>query len=228
MYTIDGTYFVRELYIPNASGNDMDRSGAQGEREQYIDGMSRLVYKSALGLELFQEFDSDPNIIDGIPNTNAPTKWQNLVNGTSYRYSGEDYRWEGMISQEGTFKTSLLAYYTFYRFLYDNDSTMTGTGNKVINTKNTTIVNNTQHLTTVWNEFVKMYRGNCMNHNYYNNKAVVYNYKGVPFYDYFGNENNNYVDLITFLTHNESNYQNAAKSLYINQEPIIYKNQLGL
>ena len=41
-----------------------------------------------------------------------------------------------------------------------------------------------------------------MNHNYYNNKAVVYNYKGVPFYDYFGNENNNYVlvgNIVRFL-----------------------------
>lgn len=225
MYTIDESCFVRELYVPNASGDSMDRSGAQSKLTQYIDGMARLVYKSALGEESFEEFDNDPNIIDGVPNENAPVKWLNLVNGTSYRYDGKDYRWQGMISEEGTFKTSLLAYYTFYRYLFDNDSAMTGTGNKVVNTKNTTIVNNTQHLISVWNQFVQMYAGDSGNCN---NNASYYHHNGVPVVDYYKGNNTKYVDLITFLTHNESNYTGAAKSLEINQEPIIFKNQLGL
>lgn len=212
-YLIDETYFQRELFVPNA--DDQDR-GAYKELQEFIDEKSRLCLKEALGYVLFKELDS--YIDDGNLEGSAPSIWGNLVNGVEYTVNGNTYKWEGLISTEGAFKRSLLANYTYYYWLYYNQSTMSGVGEVVLNAKNAINVNSTQRLVSTWNTFLQMYQGNKTQSGY--NK---YYHKGIKVIDYIGGgTDDNYVHLIKFLSDNNEYYPNAALKLH---KP---KNQLGL
>lgn len=212
-YLIDETYFKRELFVPNADDQDRD---AYNELQEFIDGKSRQCLKQALGRELFEDLDS--NITSGNLDSGAPQKWLNLVNGTDYTVNGETYNWQGLLIQEGAFKKSLLAYYTFYHWLYYNQSTLSGVGEVVLQSKNAISINSTQRLISVWNEFVEMYQGKQNKYTY-----NEYYHRGIKVIDWLGcNTNDYYVSLVKFLSDNDTDYPNATLKLY------NVKNQLGL
>ena len=209
-YLIDETYFQRELFVPNA--DDQDRSVYQ-DLQAFIDEKSRLCLKEALGYTLFK--DLDENITNGVLNADAPQKWKDLVNGVEYTKNGYTFYWEGLLVQDGAFKKSLLANFTFYHWLLYNQSTMSGVGEVVLNAKNAININSTQRLTTVWNSFVEMYQGKQFEYNY-----KTYHRNGIKVVDWIGkNTSDYYSSLIMFLSDNEENYPNASLKIYneINQ-----------
>ena len=212
-YIIDETYFQRELYVPNAGELN---SGALEELTQFIDEKSRLCLKEVLGYSLFKDFDS--NMSYGNIEGTAPVKWLNLVNGVEYTIDGKSYKWQGLKVEEGAFKRSLLANYTFYYWLEFNQSRMSGVGEVVLTAKNAVNVNPTQRLVKVWNEFVDMYQGS----EYINTPSTYY--KGsVKVTDYYsGSDNSDFVSLLQFLSDNDTDYLDAPLKMYRKQ------NQLGI
>ena len=209
-YLIDGSYFQRELFVPNA--DDTERS-AYTELQEFIDDKTRLLLREVLGYALFKDLDS--NITNGVLDVGAPQKWLNLVNGVEYVESGNTYYWEGLLVQEGAFKKSLLANFVFYHWLYYNQSTMSGVGEVVLNAKNAVGINSTQRLTAVWNQFVGMYQGKQTKYTY-----SEYRRNGIKVIDWVGNNTNDYYSsLIMFLSHKDTDYPDAPLKLYkvINQ-----------
>lgn len=212
-YIIDETYFQRELYVPNSQELN---SGSLEELTQFIDEKSRLCLKDVLGYELFNDLDS--NIEFGNLKDDATQKWKDLVNGVEYTIDGNTFRWQGLKVEEGAFKKSLLANYTFYYWLDYNQSRMSGVGEVVLNAKNAVNVNSTQRLVKIWNEFVDMYQGGDLNHTprrYYKGSLKVT--------DYFGGDNSSdFVSLLQFLSDNDTDYVDAPLKRYNKQ------NQLGI
>ncbi len=213
MYLIDASYFIREIHIPNVNESNTD---AGTKLEYFVDEKVRLLLSTkALGSVLFNQLNS--NITNGVLSNTAPQKWKDLVNGKTYTKDDKTYVWEGLLQTKGTFKKSLLAYYTYYYWLMDNVSTMVGIGEVRGEAKNAVNVNSTQRLTTVWNEFIKLYQGE--NDCYILQK---YLYNGVPVSDYYNNNQNNYVSLLRFLKDNETDFPDATLEMF------EFKNQLGL
>lgn len=212
MYIIDETYFIKELRIPNTS--EIDVSGSDAPFVMWIDQYARLCLQDALGSDLFIDFDSD--VTAGVLDAGAEQRWKNLVNGVDYTYQGKDYSWKGLIFTEGTFKGSVLAYFVYCHWLEYQLSQQTGLGESRGEAVNSMSANSTHRYVTTWNTFVKMYQGRTTA-----TSTLTY-VKGVPFYDYFGDNPTGYVSLIDFLKHNETDYPDAALKEY------NYQNTFGL
>jgi hypothetical protein len=160
-----------------------------------------------LGAELFLDFDS--HLTGGVLDSNAPQKWKDLVNGATYTKDNKTYVWKGIKYTEGTINESLLAYFVYY-YSYQN-SINSSVGQVVVNPRNAENINPSEHLTNVWNIFIRNYQGststNCL--QFYNN------------FDFFEN-NNTYVSLMQFVIDKKENYVN------INGPMLNYKNRFGL
>jgi len=209
MYLIDKTYFIKNLHVPNT---EEPTSDASTDLDMSIDRYVRQFMQFTLGNVLFTDFDS--YVTDGELEITAPQKWLNLVNGCEYTKDGIDYVWQGLKYELGLYKVSLLANYTYVNH-YQN-TTNSILGQIAIDPKNGVVVNPTDHLVSVWNEFVEMYQGaNCSNGfvNYYDN---------VVFVDYYQYRENGFVSYLQFLQDNKEDYPDFKAGI------INFKNSLGI
>jgi len=206
MYLINEANFTRELSIPNLTSS---QSGNAVELNYYADEKPRLLLQMSLGNVLFSQLDSQ--VTSGILNVDADQKWKDLVNGKEY----DGKVWKGLNYLEGSFKVSLLAYYTYWNWV--NDSYLS---NFQIQAKNADNINPTSTLVDIWNKFLEMYQG-------INNYCLprVSNIYGTTFVDYFGNNNSKYVSLLQFLKDNPTDYSNPQLYTF---ENISNSNSLGL
>lgn len=210
MYLIDKDYFIKSISVPNVEEPSSD---ATLELNISIDKYARQFLQFTLGNVLFTELDS--HITNGALDVLAPLKWLNLVNGCDYTVDDVTYTWNGLLVEQGLYKSSILAHYTYLNH-YQNDIN-TQLGQIVIEPKNGVNVNPTEHLVTIWNEYVDMYQGNTCNY------PTHYFHNNVLFKDYYGaNHNNGYVSYLQFLTDNKVDYPN------ISAKHLSYQNQLGL
>jgi len=222
MYIIDDTYFQSpKREVPNLGEAD---SKSFAELQLLIDEKCRLLLLNFLTVEQFQELDSylvnglfpevyqpDPLLPDYVPQ-----KWIDLVKGCAYEVNDVPLKWNGLTYLLGTSKQSLLADYVYSFWLESQVSYMTGVGDAKGNPKGAVLVNPTQRIVTVWNEFVfqyqdclSSYRG-CQYGNYYRPGGYwIYN-------------NNKEVSLIQFLSDNNEIYPNDNRKFF------EIKNQLGL
>lgn len=209
MYLIDKTYFLKSISVPNT---EEPTSDASTDLDMSIDRYARQFLQMSLGNVLFADLDS--YIIDGELDALAPQKWLDLVNGVSYTKDGVDYVWQGLKYDLGLYKVSILAYYTYVNH-YQNTVNST-LGQVGIDPKNGMIVNPTEHLVSVWNEFVEMYQGaNCSN-------SVTSYHNGVLFTDYYQFKENGYVSYLQFLEDNKDVYEGFKANV------INFKNSLGI
>jgi len=209
MYLIDKTYFLKSISVPNT---EEPTSDASTDLDMSIDRYARQFLQMSLGNVLFTDLDS--YIIDGELDALAPQKWLDLVNGVSYTKDGVDYVWQGLKYDLGLYKVSILAYYTYVNH-YQNTVNST-LGQVGIDPKNGMIVNPTEHLVSVWNEFVEMYQGaNCSN-------SVTSYHNGVLFTDYYQFKENGYVSYLQFLEDNKDVYEGFKANV------INFKNSLGI
>lgn len=206
MYLIDYTYFQgANREIPNLDEAD---SKSFAELERLIDDKCRLFLHYFLTPEEVEEFDSYlvqgffPEITTGIPQ-----KWIDLVNGTTY----DGLVWNGLLQQRGTSRNSLLADYVYHSWLESQASYMTGVGDAKGNPKGASLVNPTQRIVTVWNEFVKQYQG-C--YNGYHTYNGILSYK-----DEFQKTENS---LIKFITDHPEDFTKTDWCFFES------KNQLGI
>lgn len=204
MYIIDESYFQADKSVPNSQELN---STTLTVLEQIIDGKVRLLLKNALGYTLFNDLDS--NITDGAIDVGAPSKWLDLVNGTTYIKGGDTYKWQGLIYTEGTTKNSLLADFVYYYYLEQEAIKKTGVGLVTVSSKNSTNVNIGQTLSLNWNNFIIQYQG------------LLCDYNDWLFESVFTRENN-YVSLLQFLKDNEDDYPDAPLYIY------KLKNEFGI
>lgn len=219
-YLIDETYFTRELRIPNLTTNNLDVAG-DGNFDQWIDRESRLCLRAALGVALFNDLNSNIDANGNLLST-APQKWQDLVNGKNYTYQGEDFRWEGLIYSDGAFKVSLLAYYTYAKWLEFERSRMSGLGEVRGLAANTESVNSTSRYVSIWNTFVYLYQHNFQFYSGYHRQVqprITY-LRGTPFIDYAGSDFTTYSSLLEYLVHQGNDFPDADLRLF------NYKNTL--
>lgn len=203
MYLIDKAYFVRDLAVPNIQPS-LDIPNNEVSFDWYIDRYARQLLQNALGNFLFDELDSQ--ITDGALNSNADQKWKDLVNGKSYTKDNYDLKWKGLIYEEGAFKGSVLAYYTYYHWHLEQMSRMSAMGEVKGKAVNTTAVNSTATSVKIWNKYIMMYQGIC------NERKPSFSIvRGVPFTDYYYQRDSDYVSLLGFLADHEEDYPNALK-----------------
>lgn len=212
MYLIDEANFTREISVPNLtssqSGN-AERLGLYGYEKP------RLLLQMALGNVLFSQLDSQ--VTNGVLNVVADQKWKNLVNGVTY----DGKVWKGLNYTEGSFKVSLLAYFVFWNWVYDNTTTIGSGGEVQIQTKNANNVNPTSSQVQIWNTFTQMYQGST----FYAHRNISYVNDAI-FVDYYGcNNNSNYVNLLQFLKDNPTDYPDANLYYFDNSSN---SNSLGL
>lgn len=206
MYLISEVNFVRELSIPNLSSS---QSGNLELLHLYADEKPRLLLQHCLGFELFEQLDSQ--ITNGVLNEDADQKWVNLVYGCVY----DNKKWKGLLFQEGSFNTSVLAYFTYWNWLNDLYSS-----NLQIQIKNAENVNPTSSQVAVWNKFTSLYQGSLFSY-----KPIKKSINGVWFYDYYSARESNYVSLIQFLEENKEDYPDAELYRFENSSN---SNSLGL
>lgn len=213
MYIINDTYFQSpKREIPNLDEAD---SKSFAELERLIDEECRLFMYNFLTVDEVTEFES--YLVNGIfpkVTTSIPQKWIDLVNGTTYAINGVDLVWNGLIYSLGTSKQSLLADYVYSIWLETQASYMTGVGDAKGNPKGANLVNPTQRIVNVWNEFVKQYQMAWT----YSNGYEWFNYSLYPIC-YIKNSN---VSLLQFLHDNSEVYTSSNRTFF------EVKNQLGL
>lgn len=211
MYIIDESYFTDKLRIPNAS--EIDVTGSADAFGTWIDREARLCLQKALGNVLFADFNSNVTAGAYVPGV---AKWDNFVNGTDYTKNGKTFTWKGLIFTEGVYKGSLLAFFVYCRWLEYQLSYQSGMGEVRGQAANSMSANSTHRYVSLWNSFVEMYQGQF-------EKTYTYSYlKGVPFFDYYGESDDAYVSLLTFLKDNEDDYPEAQLEEY------SYLNTFGL
>lgn len=213
MYIIDDTYFqTPKREIPNLDEAD---SKSFVELERLVDYYGRLFMSYILTPDELTEFNS--YLVNGIfplVTTGIPQKWIDLVNGTTYTSNDVDLVWNGLIYSKGTYKGSVLADYVYSFWLESQASYMTGVGDAKGQPKGAILVNPTQRIITVWNDFVLQYCG--FGGYQYNNwcyAGLIYN--SLP-YSVQGE-----VSLIEFLSDNQTNYTSENRKFF------EVKNQLG-
>jgi len=214
MYIINETYFqAPKREIPNLNESD---SKSFAELAMLIDEKCRLFMYYFLTPDEVVDFNS--YLVDGIfptVTTGIPQKWIDLVNGTTYTSNDVDLVWGGLIQEIGTAKNSLLADFVYYHWLVDNVSYMTGVGDSKGNPKGANLVNPTQRVVNVWNEFVYEYQRDVLS---------SCNDPEYGFYRYYDCDIrlNPKVSLIQFLSDNKTDYTSENRQFF------EVKNQLGI
>lgn len=216
MYIANETYFqAPKREIPNLDEAD---SKAFAELERMSDYYGRLLMSYILTPAELTEFNSF--LVNGIfpsDTTGIPQKWIDLVNGKAYTKNDVSLVWNGLIYSKGTYKGSVIADYVYHYWLETQVSYMTGVGDAKGQPKGAILVNPTQRIITVWNEFVKQYQGVCLASGFDWFSYGTY-YELFPQYYYKDSE----VSLIQFLNDNQEVYTSENRQFF------EVKNQLGL
>jgi hypothetical protein len=144
--------------------------------------------------------------------TDASQKWKDLVNGVSY----DGKVWKGLNYQEGSFKVSILAYYTYWNWLNDKSKETIE-----VATTNATNINQSAKAVQIWNIFVAMYQGVLA----YSTHPLFTYKNGVTFIDYYKGATSGYVSLVEFLNDKKADYPTATPFIICNSSN---SNRLGL
>lgn len=222
MYLIDESFFIREYNIPNVQElGTSDNAGI--ELTLFIDERVRLFLQQALGLTEFKDLDA--NITSGVLDGAAPQKWKDLVNGLDYTNGGKNFSWKGLTHTDGAFKASMLVPYVYYYWHKGQVSQMTGIGDATAETKGMIRVNPSQRLVKTWNVFVELNQGahGMIVNPFVDHTVHVSRYRGVNIFDFVGGDSESgYVDLLTYLTHNDDVYIDTNRRRY------EFKNRMDL
>lgn len=211
MFIIDDTYFTGKINVPNQKEYNGSSVNAI---EEYIQKYGRLFFRETLGNVLYKELidniDSEGNL-----KGDAPDKWKKLINGTEYVNGGVTYTWLGIKGGSDLYKESVLAYFIYLN--YFEITYFTGYSLAVTEAKNSTVVNPSNHMVEIWNDFVNMYQGSC---NY--NPAIYFKSNEVIFKDYYHSNDSGFVSYMQFLLDNDTDYPKVSI------KALQFKNSLGI
>jgi len=149
MSFIDYTYFINDVYLPVIGDAD-----GQTVMTESITRYENEVLTCLLGYELLKELKADLDE-NGIPQTQ---KFIDLVDGKEFSFILDGYtintKWEGLAN---TIKTSLIAYYVYYKYRNNTETLTTTTGEAKNSKENATVMNPFPKLVYSWNEMIKLY-----------------------------------------------------------------------
>ena len=144
MSLIDNTYFVGDIALPNL---DEVSNSFQATMNKY----EEEVLKSLLGYTLYTEFIA---ALAGSP----AQKWIDLRDGAefTFEFCGQTItkKWNGLINSD---LISLISYYTYYKYRYENLSTTTSINDVQGIAENATKVNDTRKMVYAWNRGLSLY-----------------------------------------------------------------------
>lgn len=210
MFIIDDSYFTGKINVPNVT----EYNGSTVEAiEDYINKYGRLFMRETLGNVLFK--DLMLNLDNGELKTDATQKWVDLINGKEYTKNGETYTWQGIKGGCDLYKESVLAYFIYLN--YFEITFFTGFSLASTEAKNSTVINPSNHLVEIHNDFVSLYQGSCTYNpvSYFHSNEVI-------FRDYYHSNDSGYVSYMQFLMDNETDYPNVPI------KPLQFKNSLGI
>jgi hypothetical protein len=152
-----GAYFKNEIRIPNILENgsyttEITDAITKYETECRID---------LLGYELNKLLEAD--LSEGIPQTQ---RFKDLVNGAEFTHpdTGQLLKWIGFVNNE---KESLLAYYIYYNYVYNDNIHLSGVGSVNVQPENAVKVSPFDKLQIAWSKFLKLYSGFDYSENEY-------------------------------------------------------------
>ena len=194
MALIDTTYFQAGItFIPNNNNVNVEIPGVPSsgsDLQLFIDIHERELLINALGIVLYEEYESNP----------SETRWQELINGKTYEVNSNSYRWDGLL---GSNKQSLIAFYVFCEYLRNNQSVYTTTGVVLPSAANSMDVDPTEKYMSCYTSFIKSYQGNYGYYNGcfdYNNPRVIVNCSGMVGLDYSRKSNDSFVNMYQYMT----------------------------
>lgn len=210
MFIIDDSYFTGKINVPNVT----EYNGSTIEAiDDYINKYGRLFMRETLGNVLFK--DLMLNLDNGELKENASQKWVDLINGKEYTKNGETYTWQGIKGGCDLYKDSVLAYFVYLN--YFEITYFTGFSLASTEAKNSTIINPSNHLVEIHNDFVSLYQGSSNYNpiNYFHSNEVI-------FRDFYHSNDSGFVSYMQFLLDNETNYPKVSI------KPLQFKNSLGI
>jgi hypothetical protein len=144
---IDSTYFVGEVFIPNLDKNTINITQAINQYEKEI-----LI--QLLGYKLYSLLVADLNDA-GEPVTQI---YIDLVDGAEfdldYRGDTVTLKWEGL---KNTAKQSLIAYYTYYKYVEREVTHLSGTGVALTQTIKDTRASSINKMCSAWERMRDLY-----------------------------------------------------------------------
>jgi hypothetical protein len=162
---IDNTYFTQDIYVPHAKPSVTDTvTGVSEDIVDFINEYSTECLLKCLGYKLFKDFSAelDSTKPSGLKDE-ADVKWNALLNGKEYTNSNGDLvYWKGIRYKDTPTSTtykSFLAYYTYFFYERNDDTTRSSTGHSQEEAKNAIRVSAAPKVITAWNKFVKMVQG---------------------------------------------------------------------
>jgi hypothetical protein len=210
MFIIDDSYFTGKINVPNVT----EYNGSTIEAiDDYINKYGRLFMRETLGNVLFK--DLMLNLDNGELKEDASQKWVDLINGKEYTKNGETYTWQGIKGGCDLYKDSVLAYFVYLN--YFEITYFTGFSLASTEAKNSTIINPSNHLVEIHNDFISLYQGSCTY-----NPITYFNSNEVIFRDFYHSNNSGFVSYMQFLLDNEANYPKVSI------KPLQFKNSLGI
>ena len=210
MFIIDDSYFTGKINVPNVT----EYNGSTVEAiEDYINKYGRLFMRETLGNVLFK--DLMLNLDNGELKPTATQKWKDLINGKEYTKNGETYTWQGIKGGCDLYKDSVLAYFIYLN--YFEITYFTGFSLASTEAKNSTVINPSNHLVEIHNDFVSLYQGSCS----YNPISYFYSDE-VIFRDFYHSNGSGFVSYMQFLLDHETDYPKVSI------KPLQFKNSLGI
>ena len=201
MSLIENTYFVGDIALPNL---DEVSNSFQATMDRY----EEEVLRSLLGHVLYTEYKIAVDA--GEP---YATKWDDFINGAvfTFEFCGETItqKWNGLINSD---LISLISYYTYYQYRYENLSTTTSINDVQGISENATKVNDTRKMVNAWNKGLRLYGETPI----FSTELPFNKYNST--YEYFTDEPSAY----NFLNANRADYDDWIFS------PLNRLNEFGL
>jgi len=162
---VNNKYFKGEIYIPHAKptvtgsvvgiGNELIGFIQKYEKDCLVKSFGYSLYK-----EFYEQLDSTQD--NGLKVT-ADEKWDFLLNGKEYtNEAGDDVVWEGIRRVTTTveqYDSSFLAYYIYWYYEKNFDTTRGGVGDVKVEAKNATRFSPNQKITNAYQNFIEIVQG---------------------------------------------------------------------
>jgi hypothetical protein len=150
MSLIDSTYFIGEINIPNPSGVNSNATAIS----QAIDQYEKEILIQLLGYKLYSLLIADQAKVVG----DQEQIYKDLVNGVEFdhTFNGQEItlKWEGL---KNSSKTSLIAYYTFYKYVEREVTHLSQLGIVLTDTMKGTRASSVPKMCNAWNRMVELY-----------------------------------------------------------------------
>jgi len=198
MSLIDQSYFVGDIALPN-----LDE--VSNTIQDTIDRYEEECLKNLLGHQLYEAF------ILGLEEPSPDQEWIDLRDGKEFTFEVDGHtvteKWNGLINND---RVSLISYYVYYKYRYENLSTTTSINDVQGIAENATKVNDTRKMVYAWNRGIELSGSITPWEDYF--------YKYDDTYEFF----NDLPSAYNFLNANRGDYPNWVFT------PLLRYNEFGI